>query len=131
MKYKTGMLFFGITEILIGAITLIAVFLNIAQGKSEKPTEVLIFVLIACCISIGLGLGILRYNKNSLHLLLFFSSAIILSKILVFADIISLNGALETAVPVPLKNTISILYHSLLIFYFTRKSIREKFGQAK
>ena len=129
MKYKLGILIFGVTEILIGSITLIAVFLSILQGKSGKPLEVLIFVLITCSLSIGLGIGILRHNKTSFNLLIFFSLIIIFSKILIFANIIALNGELETSLPASLKNTISVLYHSMLVIYFTRKSIKEEFGE--
>ena len=128
MKNKFGVMLFAITEILIGLITLTAVILSLAQGKSTKSLQVLVFVLITAIISNGLGWGILRYKLLAYRLLLYFSSIIILSKILIFAKIITLNGALETTLPSSLKNIISVLYHSLLIFYFTHKSIREQFN---
>jgi len=127
MKDKFGIALFAITEILIGLITLTAVILSLAQEKSIKSLEVLVFVLITAIISSGLGWGILRYKLLAYRLLLYFSSIIILSKILIFAKIITLTGALETTIPYSLKNITSVLYHSLLIFYFTRKSIKEKF----
>lgn len=127
MEYKWGIKIFGIIEVLIGLITLIAVILSLIQGKSVKPPGVLVFVLTTAVISTTLGLGILRYNLKSYYLLLYFSSIIILSKILIFAKITTLNGALETTIPAAFKDAISILYHSLLIFYFTRKSIKEHF----
>jgi hypothetical protein len=128
MKDKLGIALFAITEILIGLITLTAVILSLAQGKSIKSLEVLVFVLITAIISSGLGLGILRYKLLAYRLLLYFSSIIILSKILIVAKLITLTGALETTIPYSLKNITSVLYHSLLIFYFTRKSIRELFN---
>ena len=128
MKDKLGIALFAITEILIGLITLTAVILSLAQGKSAKSLEVLVFVLITAIISSGLGLGILRYKLLAYRLLLYFSSIIILSKILIVAKLITLTGALETTLPYSLKNITSALYHSLLIFYFTRKSIRELFN---
>lgn len=132
MKYKLGVIVFSLIEILIGSVTLIAVILNLIQGKSTKPLEVLIFVLATSIVSMILGLGILlRRNLTCYHLLLYFSSIIIFSKILIFAKIISLSGALETTLPLSLKNTISILYHLLLIFYFTRQPIREEFGERR
>ena len=127
MKHKWGIRLFALTEILIGSITLIAVILSIIQGKSIKPLQVIIFVLTTAIISSGLGFGILRHNLKSYYSLLYFSSIIILSKILIFAKIIALNGALETSIPGPLKNITSILYHGLLIFYFTRNSVKDKF----
>ena len=127
MKNKFGIIIFGIIEVLIGSVTSAAVILSIIQGRSTKPLEVLIFVLSTAAISTGLGVGILKHNLICYYVLLYFSSIIILSKVLIFAKIITLNGALETTVPSLLKNTISILYHSLLISYFIRRSIREQF----
>jgi len=118
-------------EVLIGAVTLFAIFLSLVQGKSAKPPEVLIFVLTTSILSMALGFGILRHNLTCYHLLLYFSSIVILSKILIFGGIITLSGTLETRVPSPLKNIISILYHSLLIFYFTRQSVKGLFGERR
>lgn len=128
MKHKCVIKLFAFIEILIGLITFIAVILSLIQGKSTKPIQVLIFVLATATISSYLGFGILKHNLKSYYLLLYFSSVIILSKILIFAKIITLNGALETTIPASFKDTVSILYHSLLIFYFTRKSTREQFS---
>ena len=127
MKDKSGIILFAIIEIVIGIVTLAAVILSIAQASSTKPLEVIIFVLVTACISMILGFGILRQSPTSYYLLLYFSSVIILSKILIFARIINLSGALETSIPSHLKNLISVFYHSLLIFYFMRPSIRDIF----
>ena len=127
MRNESGIKLFAIIEIIIGAVTLLTVISSLIQGHSVKPWEVMLFVLVTAAISAGLGLGILKYNLTSYHLLLYFSSIIVLSKILIFAKIITLSGALETTVPAPIKNTVSVLYHSLIIFYFTRESVREKF----
>ena len=116
MKFKAGIVFFGITEILIGCITLAAVSLSLFQGKSTKPLEVLIFVIITSLVSFGLGIGILKHNLQSYHLLLFFATVIILSKILIFAKIMHLSGELETVIPADVKNIISIFYHGILIY---------------
>jgi hypothetical protein len=131
MKHKWLTVIFALAEIIIGSVTLIAVILSLIQGKSTKPPEVLVFVLTTAIISLGLGFGIFRYNLTSYHLLLYLSSIIILSKILIFAKIITLSGELETIIPASLKNVVSILYHGLLIFWFTRKSVREQFGERR
>jgi hypothetical protein len=127
-KRSLGITFFGIIEILIGAVTLIALLISLILGRSTKPFEVLIFVLTTSIISLSLGIGILKHRLTSYHLLLFLAAVIVLSKILIFANIINLNGALETTIPSPMKNTISILYHSLLIMYFNRPKIKEYFS---
>lgn len=131
MKPKSGIIIFALTEILIGSITMIAVILSLIRGSSTKPPEVLIFVLATAAMSMVLGFGILKGNLTCYHLLLYFTSIIILSKILIFAKIITLSGALETAVPSSLKNIISILYHILLISFFTREPVKRHFGERR
>ena len=74
-------------------------------------------------------MGVLRLSLHSYHSLLFLASAIILSKILIFSKIIYLNGALETSMPSNIKNTVSIIYHSLLIIYLTRPSVKKEFKE--
>jgi hypothetical protein len=131
LKHDWPITAFGIIEIGTGFITLVALIISLSLGKSTKPPVVFFFVLTTATISFSLGLGILRYNLISYHILLYFSSIIILSKILIFAKIITLSGALETSVPQPLKNIASVIYHSLLIFYFTRPSVRRRFNQQR
>ena len=131
MKPKTGIALFGITEILIGGITLIAIIFSLIAGKSTKPLEVLIFVFATSLISLSLGIGVIRRSLQSYHLLLFFATVIILSKILIFAKILSLSGELETNIPSEAKNFISIAYHCILIYYFSRASIKKEFGEKR
>lgn len=126
-----GILIFGLTEIIIGSFTLAAVLLSLYLGKSTKPVQVLLFVLLTSVLSACLGIGLLRRNLASLHTLLFFASVIILSKILIFLKIITLNGALETSIPQPVKNAASIIYHTLLIWYFSRPALRQQFGERR
>lgn len=127
-KGKLGIEIFSLIEMLIGIVTLTAIASSLILGTSTKSIEIIIFVLTTAGLSAILGFGILKRDLNCYNLLLYFSSVIILSKILIFAKIITLNGALETTIPSPLKNIISILYHSLLIFYFTRNSTKQEFG---
>jgi len=126
-----GIFIFGAIEILIGTTTFIAVTLSLFRGASAKPAEVLVFVLVTACISTGLGIGILSRRLSALRLLLFFSCVIILSKALIFAKIITLNGALETAFPSSVKNIISVVYHALVVVYFTSKPVRSCFGERR
>lgn len=131
MKYKWVIIIFGLTEIAIGSITLVAVIASLILDKSRKPPEVLIFVLTTSTLSLSLGIGIIKGNLTSYHLLLFFATIIVLSKILIFAKIISLSGALETTVPTSLKNIISIIYHTFLTWYFTRGEVRKYFKERR
>lgn len=130
-KPRWGIIVFGCIEIAIGASTLLLVLISVFLRQSAKPLEVLIFVLCASTISLSLGIGILRRSLHSYHLLLFFSSVIIFTKLLIFAKIISLNGALETTIPPMIKNIISMLYHGVVIVYFTQPAIKKEFGERR
>jgi len=127
MGRQLGVKIFALIEVLIGSITFISVAVSLFNGYSTKPLEIVLFVLVTSIVSAGLGIGLLYYNHHTYHMLMYFSSVIILSKILIFAKIISLSGALETSVPDPLKNTISIIYHGLVILYFMRNPVKERF----
>lgn len=129
MKLKKGILFFGLTEIAIGTITLAAIFESLLRHVSTKPLNILIFVIISGIISASLGTGILLRIRYTRKLLMFFAGWIILSKILIFGKIIMLNGSLETTVSPNLKNTVSIIYHFILIFYFHHPSIKAELEQ--
>ena len=122
---------FALTEICIGSITLTAVSLSLLQGKSAKTPQVLAFVLATSLISCGLGIGLFKRSLTAYHLLLYFSSIVIFSKLLIFGNIITLNGSLETSIPQSAKNIVSICYHGLVIFYFTRKPVKEMFGERR
>ena len=131
LKHNYAILIFGFIEIGIGLVTLVAVIASLILGKSIKPLEVLIFVLTTSILSLSLGIGILRHNLVSYRLLLFFAAVIILSKILIFAKLITLAGALETHLYPGAKNTLSIIYHSLLIWYFIHPVVRIQFKEKR
>ena len=117
----------GIIEILIGAITLLAVLFSILTQTNPKPFNVMMFVIITAYVSLFLGVGVLEHYKTAYQLLIYFSSVIILSKVLIATNIISLTGALETSIAQSLKDKISILYHFYVIFFLRRKDIKAHF----
>lgn len=118
---------FGLTEIVIGTATFIAVTHSLNAGISTKPLNVLVFVVLSSLISASLGAGILMRLEYARKLFIFFAGWIILSKILIFTRIITLNGAIETTVPLSLKNAISSIYHLLAILYFHQPAIKAEF----
>ncbi|MFA6217539.1 MAG: hypothetical protein WDL87_07845 [Candidatus Omnitrophota bacterium] len=129
MKFQKGIILFGIIEICIGMFMFCDTFVYMLAGKPARPPEVVTFILTTSLISAGLGVGILRYHIHSYHLLLFFSCVIILSKILIFGHIISLNDALETQFPFTPRNIVSIMYHGILIAYFIHPVIKKRFKE--
>ena len=107
-------------EILIGVITLfsasIVQFSNIFNVQS-KPLNVYIFVILTAIMAVVFGMGLLYDGKWAIRLLIFFSGYIILTKILVYAGLLSFSGNIITIIPVPIKDGMSILYHLVLIIF--------------
>jgi len=135
-KFPTGILFFGIAEIFIGGLTfsfflgnlfIAAMFTSRAAVFSAVPLNVFLFIVTTSIISFGLGIGVLTSNRHARHMILFFAAMIILSKILIFAGIISLRGELVSRVSEPLRNILSIIYHAAILVYFNSKTVRERF----
>ena len=127
LKHYRSILIIGIIEILIGGVTLFVTLLSLIFGSNTKSPNVLLFVVVSATVSSSLGFGILKFRKTAYDLLIYFSSVILLSKILIALDIIQLHGALETAIPNPLKTFISIVYHSVIILYLRQESVRKIF----
>ena len=124
--YRT-ILIIGLIEIFIGSLALISNFTSLILDTNTKSPGVFLFVITTGTISAFLGVGLMRFKKIAYQLLLYFSSVIILSKILIFLNIVQLNGALETTVPYHLKNIISMLYHGFIIYFLTHSKVKEIF----
>ena len=135
-------LLIGTIEILIGSVTVLGNFLTLALSLNTKSPTILGFVIIAGCLSTSIGLGLFKHQKWAYKLLLYFSSVIILSKVLIFLHVIVLNGELEMSLhkafefPVSeswrngmnnLKSFISISYHGLIIVLLSKKNIKNHF----
>jgi len=126
-KLPIGITLFSTAEIFIGLFTMLVIYFSIALGFNAKPVNVLVFVYTTSLLSFSLGIGLLRLNRQAYELLIFLSSVIILSKLLIFFNIIQLNGALETVMPPGIKNIISIAYHAALLFYLKLKTTESLF----
>ncbi len=127
MKSFRVVLFIGIIEILIGGGTLLGTVWAVLLGSSTKPNNVLFFVITAALTSFSIGVGILRFKKLAYRALLYFASVVLLSKLLIFLGIIHLNGALETVVPSPVKNGMSVFYHGFVIYSLLQNDIKKIF----
>lgn len=125
---KYGILLFGLAESAIGTATLAAIIAEIlSRGVSSKPANVLVFVVISSCISLSLGIGILLRRRYARKFLIFFAGWVILSKILITMEIMTLCCALETQVPPNLKNAVSAVYHGLVMFFFHHPAVKKEF----
>lgn len=114
-------------EMLIGVSTVIGLSASVVIGVQHKSANVFAFVIATAWISFFLGLGLGYYKEWARTLLVFFSGYIIITKILMFAGLLRFNGEIITFVPADLKNIMSIFYHTALIFYLTRTSVKKTF----
>ena len=124
---QKGILAFSLSEIVLGGLTFITTFSTALTGLSQKPVNVMLFVLLSSTISFSLGIGLLCRRHYARKFMVFFSGWIIMSKILVFTGIIALNGALVPADSVVLINTISIIYHAAALAFFHHPRIKAVF----
>ena len=142
MTNNTILQIIGVIEIAIGSSALLGNFLLLALSLNAKSFNVLIFVIITGCMSTLIGIGILKLNATAYKLLLYFSTFIVLSKLLLFFHIIELNGQLEISIHeifnIPLseglknfminfKSLTSIGYHSFLIYILRQENIKKEF----
>ena len=126
-KPPKGLVAFAAIEIAIGLITILGVSLSIILKFNTKPLNILSFVYVTSLLSLWLGVGLLNYNRKSYELLIFLAGVVIITKVLIFAQIIELNGALETKIPSNLKNIISVIYHAVLLCYLNLKNVKKLF----
>jgi len=114
-------------EVLIGFITLNSLVAFQLYSISTKPMNVFIFVLVSSLISIIIGFGLIRDKNWARKDLLLFSLYIVFTKILIFANLLQFKGEIITFVPDPLKNSISLLYHSFILLLFNQPKVKEIF----
>ena len=127
MNRSKIILIIGLTEIVLGVTTFTANFITILFYPGLKPLNVILFVLTTSVISTFLGIGLLLSKRLAYQMLVYFSSVIVLSKFLIFADIIDLNHALATVIPSAVKNGISVIYHGFIVAYFGWENVRKFF----
>ena len=112
----------GYTEISIGAATIISStaiqYINLG-GSHKKPENVYFFVVIASLAAITLGTGLIMDKRWARQLLVFFSGYIVLTKMMIYLGLMSMEGSLITFPPRAIIDAISSTYHILVIFLLT------------
>jgi len=114
-------------EIVIGLSTIISLILGSWFSFPSKPFNVFIFVIISAFASAMLGVGLFNYKEKARILLVFFSGYIALTKIFIFLNLLKLCCEISGPIPAYIKNSVSIIYHLLLIAFFTRKRVKKYF----
>jgi hypothetical protein len=118
----------AITELAIGASTILGLVVSTIFFSSKKSPNVFMFVLMSATASSLIGIGLLRHKHWARMVLVFFSGYIVLTKILIFADLLHFNGEIITLIPASLKNYISIAYHCFVVLFFTRRTTKTHFA---
>lgn len=117
----------GIIELVIGISTFISISTFSLMSISEKPINIFTFVFISSIISIIIGAGLLTHKNWARNLIVFFSGYVILTKILIYSGILHFSGEILAFIPTDIKDFTSILYHSFIIYFFSRRHIRNIF----
>lgn len=114
-------------EIVIGLSTMVGLIMGAWFFFPTKPLNVFIFVVISAIASTALGVGLFNCKEKARILLIFFSGYILLTKMLIFLNLLKLCCETTTLIPVNIKNSVSIIYHFLLIIFFTRQRVKKYF----
>jgi hypothetical protein len=117
----------AVIELLIGLSTISSLMTSYLLDVSKKPLNVFIFVLATSITSACIGVGLFKRHRLAWLLLVFFSGYIVLTKMLLLTGLMIFTGEIIKFIPMDLKNYISIAYHTFIVFYFTRKSVRTQF----
>lgn len=120
---KTTIRLIAFVELLLGLSTLLGSLLLI----SKKPLNVFMFLVLASFISITIGLGLLNYRGWSRILLLFFFGYVILTKILIFANVLYFEEKIMMFLPGNLQHYVSIIYHGFVMLFFTQQTVKDEF----
>ncbi|MDP8298434.1 MAG: hypothetical protein P9L88_00810 [Candidatus Tantalella remota] len=117
----------GTIEVVFGFLTLIAstiVQFGHFSEFSPKPVNVYVFVTLSSLAGVVLGAGLLKGKAWARILLVCFAGYVILTKILVYSGLLSFGGTMLTVIPSGAKDAISLLYHSAIVIFLSRRSHR-------
>lgn len=117
----------ALIEMMIGLVTISGLFIYTFVFFPTKPFNVFMFVLISAALSSAIGLGLFIYREWARMLLVFFSGYIIITKVMVLSRLAELSGEMLVFIPNEMRDTLSILYHGLIILFFTRRSVKAYF----
>jgi len=122
-----GIISFGYIEAIIGAGTIISLFVAKVAWGATKPLGILSFVGLTALASFILGIGILKYKMWARRFLIFFSGYIVLTKLFIYLGVIKLSPPFEILIPSSIKNIISVIYHVGVILFLGNENIRRSF----
>ncbi len=123
--FKIWVKLIAFIELSIGLSTLATLIVYSSLSISDKSLNVFIFVCTTSTISLLIGLGLLAENDMARKILVLFSGYIVLTKILIFVELMQFNGEILTFIPTGLKNLVSVFYHFLLVVLLYRIKLQK------
>lgn len=128
LQKRTAIKTIAYLELIIGSLTLVSLIILSLLSASRKPLNVFIFVFISSTISVIIGLGLFAHRNWARKTLFFFSTYILLTKVLIFLNLLHFEGEIITCLPGSLKDIVSFLYHSWILLFFNRESVKKIFS---
>ncbi|MFH1791069.1 MAG: hypothetical protein ABH885_03680 [Candidatus Omnitrophota bacterium] len=117
----------ALTEVIIGAMTILSLILYPIVCRATKPLNVYLFVMVTSMVSSAIGLGLFDYRDAARRVLVFFSGYVILTKIMIFSGLLQFTGEIMTFVPVCMKDAVSLIYHIFVIMFLSRDDVVSEF----
>ena len=114
----------AVTECLIGFVVILGLSAHPVFAPSTHPLRVFAFDFITAVIAISLGLGLFLLKESARKVLVYFSGYIVMEKILTFMGVISLSGKVLTEFFGISVNIVSLIYHGVIVWFFTRNPVK-------
>ncbi|MBU1061826.1 MAG: hypothetical protein KJ957_03575 [Candidatus Omnitrophica bacterium] len=114
----------AIIEMLIGSGISLSFIITSLITPPGRPKSVYTFVIITSLISIVIGIGLFQYKNWARKLLIFFAGYVIVTKFLLFSNLVEFTGNTVKFVSINLKDFFSFIYHCSILVIFNLKDIK-------
>jgi hypothetical protein len=116
----------AIIEILIGLSISLSFIIASLITPPGRPKTVYGFVVLTSLISVIIGIGLFKYKNWGRQFLIFFAGYVIFTKFLLFSNLVEFTGNTIKAMPVELKDVLSLIYHVVILTVFNLKAIKKE-----
>ena len=123
------------SKIIIKAVSIIEIMIGLSIPLSfitasliyppGRPKVLYGFVVLTSIISVVIGIGLFRFKNWGRKFLIFFAGYIIVTKFLLFANLVEFTGNTIDFMSVTSKDILSFIYHCSILVIFNLKDIRQ------
>lgn len=114
----------AVIEIVIGLSISLSFIIASLVNPPGRPKTVYGFVVLTSLISVIIGIGLFRYKNWGRQFLIFFAGYVILTKFLLFSNLVEFTGNTIKFMPINLKDILSFIYHCSILVIFNLKDIK-------